>query len=127
MPIPKNVLFIDDEKPVLNSIRRFFRNESFKCYFAENYEEMLQFLEEEITFHVVVSDMRMPGPGGIEILKYFYENSPQTYRVALTAYSQPAQILAAINHGHVNKYFLKPLKFDTELKKVINNHLDSLP
>ena len=116
------VLFVDDEVLVLNSIRRLFKNEPYESFYAESYDAAVE-LSTQQTFKVLITDMKMPKKDGMKLLNYFNENFPNTYRIALTSYSQPSQILAALNHGHTHKYFLKPINFDTELKPAIDEYL----
>ena len=61
------VLFVDDEPNVLQSIRRTLRKE-FDLDTAEGGDEALNLLNANGTYAVIVSDMRMPGMNGVELL-----------------------------------------------------------
>src|SRR4051812_47722945 len=57
---------------------------------------------------VLVTDMRMPGMNGEELLRIAKERKPQTFRVVVTAYADVDPILRAINEGLVARYIIKP-------------------
>ncbi len=62
------VLAVDDEKSVLTSLRRLLRREPYELELAESAEEALELLEQRPAT-VVLSDQRMPGMTGIEMLR----------------------------------------------------------
>ena len=66
------VLIVDDEAPILNGIKLNL-GRSFDLILAESGEEAIKAAEEEGPFEAVVSDMRMPGMTGVEVLQ---ESSP---------------------------------------------------
>ena len=79
----KKILFVDDEPNVLQSIRRQLRKE-FDLDTAEGGEEALQMLNANGTYAIIVSDMRMPGMNGVEVLAQAKKDSPETVRMMLT-------------------------------------------
>ena len=102
-----NVLFVDDEINVLNSIKRATIEEDFKSLFAVSGEKALeQFKENEIA--VIVTDMRMPNMNGLELLENIKEIYPDTVRMVLSGYSQMSQVIATVNKVGVFKYITKP-------------------
>ncbi len=62
------VLFVDDEKSILKSIRRELIDADFDTFFVESGEEALKFLEDN-KVDIIVSDMMMPSMDGTELLK----------------------------------------------------------
>jgi len=66
----RRVLFVDDDPNILAGIRRVLRSfrDDFELYFAENGKDALEIMAET-AFDVVVSDMRMPGMDGADLLK----------------------------------------------------------
>lgn len=62
------VLFVDDEQLILKSIERSLHEESYERYFASSGEEALLILEKRL-IDVLVTDMRMPGMKGLDLLK----------------------------------------------------------
>jgi two-component system, probable response regulator PhcQ len=57
---------------------------------------------------VLVSDQRMPGEYGNELLRYASERYPHIVRILTTAYSEIDQTVAAVNLGHIHRYIKKP-------------------
>jgi eukaryotic-like serine/threonine-protein kinase len=58
--------------------------------------------------HLIVSDQRMPGMLGVELLRRAKELSPNTVRILLTGYSDLASIVGSINEGEVYRFINKP-------------------
>ena len=79
----EKILFVDDEPNVLQSMERQLRKR-FSLRTAEGGEEALRILKEEGPFAVIVSDMRMPGMDGVQLLSRTKEIYPDTVRLMLT-------------------------------------------
>jgi two-component system, NtrC family, response regulator HupR/HoxA len=107
------VLFVDDERNILNSIRRGLINEPYTKLFAESGQEALKILADT-NVSVLVTDMRMPGMSGLELLKIVQEKYPDVVRIILTGYSQISTLIAAINSGEVYRYLTKPWKLEAD-------------
>jgi DNA-binding NtrC family response regulator len=101
-----NVLFVDDEKRVLTSMRAMFRRE-YNVSLASSGLEALEVLGRE-DIDVIVSDQRMPGMTGVEVLKAFKDHAPNAMRILLTGYADQEAIAASINEGEVFRYLTKP-------------------
>lgn len=117
-----NVLFVDDEINVLNSIKRATIEEDFKSLFAVSGEKALeQFKENEIA--VIVTDMRMPTMNGLELLENIKEIYPDTVRMVLSGYAQMSQVIATVNKVGVFKYITKPWSNENDFIPAINEAL----
>ncbi|HEY4997748.1 MAG TPA: response regulator, partial [Usitatibacter sp.] len=101
-----HVLFIDDEERVLNALRSLFRNE-YQVHTASNGEEALALVKQH-AIPVVVSDQRMPGMSGVELLRRVRIESPRSVRLLLTGYSDLAALVGSINEGEVFRFIMKP-------------------
>lgn len=115
----KQILFVDDEPLVLEGLRRSthtMRHE-WDMTFLDSSERALQFLERS-PVDVVVSDMRMPGMNGAELLARVCEISPQTVRVMLTGNSDYQTAVDAVNQGHVFQFLLKPCEGEQLVESV---------
>jgi response regulator RpfG family c-di-GMP phosphodiesterase len=112
------VLFVDDEPNVLNGVRRSLRGD-FDVHTALSGAEALKLLEESEPFGVVVSDCRMPGMDGIELLQRVSELSPLSVRIMLTGNTDQETAVKAVNTGEVFKFLNKPCEVDA-LKRVVN-------
>jgi serine/threonine-protein kinase len=73
---------------------------------------------KESPFHVIVSDQRMPGITGVELLRQARTLAPNAVRLLLTGYTDLAALVGSINQGEIFKFVMKPWDND-ELKKSI--------
>jgi two-component system, NtrC family, response regulator HupR/HoxA len=121
--ISKTVLFVDDEKNILASIRRGLRDESYPKLFAGSGDEALKIMENE-AIAVLVTDMRMPGMNGLELLKIVQEMYPDVVRIILTGYSQISTLISAINSGQVFRYLTKPWKLEADYIPAIRQAIE---
>ena len=117
------VLFVDDEKQILRSLKRGLVNEPYKTLFANSGKEALEILEKE-EVHVLVTDMRMPEMSGLELLKIVREKYPDIIRMVLSGYTQVTTLLTAINQGEIFKYITKPWKLDEEFIPAVREAID---
>lgn len=111
------ILFVDDERPILNAMRRLFRKEPYEMEFASSGEEGLELIQE-FRPTVIVSDQRMPGMSGIEFLSRVKELDPDTVRIILTGYTDLKVAEDAINQGEVYRFITKPWN-DDDLRAAI--------
>jgi response regulator RpfG family c-di-GMP phosphodiesterase len=100
-------LFVDDEQNVLDSMRRQLRKR-FTIRTALSGEEGLRILREQGPFAVIVSDMRMPGMDGIELLKRVKDLYPETVRIMLTGNADQETAIEAVNSGQIFRFLTKP-------------------
>lgn len=103
----EKILLVDDEPYVLEAIVRKLRN-SFTLLTASSGEEALQILKTEGPCAVVVSDMSMPGMGGIELLTKVKSLYPQTSRIMLTGHADLESAIEAVNTGQIFRFLTKP-------------------
>ena len=110
------ILYVDDEWP-----NRLVFEQSFAKHYAvrvlESPHAALELLTRE-PVAVLVTDQRMPGMTGNELLARAKELAPDTVRVIITAYSDLDPILQAVNSGLVARYILKPWD-RVELKQIL--------
>ncbi len=101
------ILYVDDEEINLINFREALCDR-FEIFTALSGEEALVVMEEEKEIALVVSDQRMPGMKGVDLLTRARELVPDAERIIITGYTDPQDIIAAINEGHVYRYILKP-------------------
>lgn len=101
------ILFVDDEPHVLQSIKRQFRKR-FTLETASGGEEALQILKNNGPFAIIVSDMRMPGMNGIELLSRVKNIYPDTVRIMLTGNGDQDTAMEAVNTGQIFRFLTKP-------------------
>src|SRR5690606_26699584 len=97
------LLLVDDEQPVLNALIRLLRKEPFRVLTAASADEALQILDKE-EVQVVISDFRMPGKSGIELLREVKQRYPATVRCVMSGYANGHVIMDSINVGEVYRF-----------------------
>ena len=111
------VLFVDDERGVLHSLKRLFAGIVPRIGLAGGVAEAIDFMKEtEVS--VIVSDYMMPGMNGIEFLQLAKMAHPEAVRILLTAHGDMSVAMDAINKGEVYKFVTKPWD-DAEIKSVV--------
>jgi len=113
------VLYVDDEE--INRINfRETLSDDFEIFTSGSGQEALVLLEREGEMALVVSDQRMPGMSGIELLARIKETYPDTIRMIISAYTEVHELIGAINRAEVYRYFVKPWQED-QLRLTIGN------
>jgi response regulator RpfG family c-di-GMP phosphodiesterase len=79
------VVCVDDEPAILSAIRRSLRAEPYELLTTESPESALEWLRSR-DVSLVITDQRMPGMAGTELLEEVLKRSPSTARILLTAY-----------------------------------------
>ena len=110
------VLFVDDEERIVSLLRTIFR-QSYEVHTATSGAQALEIIAKT-HIHVIVSDQRMPGMLGIDLLSRVRQLSPNTMRVLLTGYSDLAAIVGSVNDGEVFRYINKPWDH-SEIKAIV--------
>ncbi|MBX3198839.1 MAG: response regulator [Labilithrix sp.] len=100
------ILYVDDEHANRIVFEITF-GKTFRIKCVSSAEEALGFVSQE-HIAVIVSDQRMTGMSGDELLKKVKDLSPDTVRMIVTAYSDLEPILNAVNEGLVARYVIKP-------------------
>ena len=100
------VLFVDDEPRVLSSMRMLFRN-AYEMQFADGAQKAIELLKVQ-PVDVIVSDQRMPGMTGIELLREARNINPHAMRILLTGYSDLNAIIGSVNEGEIFRFVNKP-------------------
>ena len=105
----RTVLFVDDEPKVLEGFRRKLLGCStrWNMIFVSCATEALTVLENQ-PVDVVVTDQRMPGMTGLDLLREFQVREPDTVRILLTGNTDQETAADAINEGRVFRFFTKP-------------------
>ena len=101
------VLLVDDESNVLQAYTRVLRRR-FAMDVALGGAEALALMAAPEPYAVIVSDMRMPGMDGVELLKQASGLYPDTIRIMLTGNADQATAMAAVNEGTIFRFLTKP-------------------
>ncbi len=101
------VLIVDDERRVLDALEAILADE-FAVVRAEGGEGALRTLTASPDVAVIVTDYRMPGMTGVELLRRSQDVAPDAMRIILTAYTDVDNLMEAINTGHIYHFVPKP-------------------
>jgi signal transduction histidine kinase/CheY-like chemotaxis protein len=105
------LLYVDDEEVNLSNFKMAMQRH-YKVITANSAQAALDCFRDHDDIALVVADQRMPGKNGTELLAEIRARFPDTIRLMLTAYSDPADIMAAINKGEIYHYLTKPWQED---------------
>jgi HD-like signal output (HDOD) protein len=142
----KRILFVDDEPMVLTGLQRSLRpmRSEWEMVFAAGGEEALAAMDRH-AFEIIVTDMRMPGMDGAQLLEEVQKRSPQTLRMVLSGQSDRKTIMRSVNPAHqfiskpcegeelksrlIRAFALKDLLQNPDLRELVAklDHLPSLP
>lgn len=117
------ILVVDDEPDNLDLLYRTFYRD-FKVIKAQSGQEALEMLANQGDIAVIISDQRMPGMSGTELLRLTADRYPNSIRVMLTGYTDVEDLVEAINEGKVFKYVTKPWE-EADLRTVVNQAVDT--
>jgi CheY-like chemotaxis protein len=120
---PEKILYVDDEAMALKYFERLVSPMApvLTALSVEEGKEILRTRGGEIA--VLVSDQRMPGARGNELLRYARDNHPAMVRMLTTAYSELGEAIEAINAGEIYRYITKPWDLES-LRADLGNALE---
>jgi response regulator RpfG family c-di-GMP phosphodiesterase len=101
------VLCVDDEPNILSALKRMLRNSGYCVLTAGSGAQALQVLEQ-MPVELVISDMRMPGMDGAQLLEQVHARWPEVVRILLTGQADMDSTVAAINRGRIFRFINKP-------------------
>src|ERR1700760_3403442 len=104
------IMVVDDEPANLRLLERLFRRD-YRVLTATSGADALKLLEQH-DVALLITDQRMPGMTGIELLKRTAEFRPHMVRIILTGYTDMGALVEAINCGQVYRYVTKPWSND---------------
>ncbi len=110
------ILIVDDEKAIRESVSLVLSEEGYKTEIASNGSEALDLLGEQ-DYDVLITDLKMPGMDGIELIKKSLKICPQTSVIIITAHASVESAIEALRIGAFD-YILKPFDFDDLILKV---------
>jgi response regulator RpfG family c-di-GMP phosphodiesterase len=115
------LLIVDDEQANLRLLERLFSTE-YECFTASSGPAAIKMLEQH-DVAIIITDQRMPGMSGIELLKATSTLRPHMVRILLTGYTDVEALVETINCGLVYMYFTKPWN-NGELKMKVSRARD---
>lgn len=114
--MPESILIADDEPGIRESLADVLQDCGYEAHTAADGLEAIEKIEKN-DFAVVLTDIRMPGADGLEVLKKARAGSPQTIVLVMTAHATVETAVAALREGAAD-YVLKPIVFEDLIAKV---------
>src|SRR6202140_59972 len=119
-----HILVVDDEKSICELLEITFRKEGYRVEIAHNVEGAKRKLESQI-FDIIISDIRMPGEGGVDLLKFSKEIAPACFFLLITGVPTVETAIAAINSG-ADRYVIKDHELVDQLRRAVHEVSESL-
>ncbi len=113
------LLLVDDEPSILSALRRTLRSGDYLIVTANDAAEALDALARH-DVGVIVTDNRMPGVSGIELLRQVKQRYPHIIRIMLSGYADFTSLSSAINSGEIFRFLSKPWE-DEQLKTAVRD------
>ncbi|MBO5774910.1 MAG: sigma-54-dependent Fis family transcriptional regulator [Kiritimatiellae bacterium] len=107
----KKILIVDDEKPLRDTLARWFRPQ-YECLTAPDADDALRQIRENSDLALMITDVKMPGEDGVTLLRKAKEIRPNLPAILLTAYGSVDLAVQAMKEG-ARDFFQKPV---TDLK-----------
>jgi len=119
-----HILVVDDEKSIGELLEITFRKEGHRVEVVHSVEAAKRKLESQI-FDIIISDVRMPGESGVELLKFAKEISPGSFFLLMTALPALDTAIAALNSG-ADRYVIKGHSLVDQLRLAVHEVSESL-
>src|SRR6202790_1556732 len=119
-----HILVVDDERSICELLEITFRKEGHRVEVAHSVEAAKRKLEGSL-FDIIISDVRMPGTTGVELLRFSREVAPDSYFVLITGVPTLETAIAAANEG-ANRYVIKDHDLVEQLRVAVREVTESL-
>nr|HMN68033.1 response regulator [Bdellovibrionales bacterium] len=100
------ILLVDDEADNVDALERLFRKK-YKVLKATSGKDALELIKGN-KVSLILTDQRMPGMTGVELLSESMDTVPDAIRILLTGFTDIDSVISAINSGQVYRYVTKP-------------------
>jgi DNA-binding NtrC family response regulator len=118
------VVCVDDDPPILTSLKRLLRNEPYEVFVTGTPDEAMTWILQK-SASLVIADQRMPLMTGLDLLELIRICSPSTVRVMLTGHSDLTEVMKLKKIEAIQKLIRKPWDAD-ELKYTLRELLHQL-
>jgi two-component system, NtrC family, response regulator HydG len=115
------LLLIDDESNIIRSLARVFSEEPYEIYTTSSGVDAVCILERE-RIDLIISDYKMPGMTGVDLLREANKRWPDTIRIMLTGHADIQAVQKAVNDGAIYKFITKPWS-DEDLRLTVSRAL----
>ncbi len=117
-----SILVVDDEAAMRLLVTSVLRDEGHDVTAAASGEEALQLVAKR-HYHLIITDLKMPGISGLEVLEAVRRDDPETAVILLTAFGTVEGAVEAMRKGAAH-YLLKPLANPDELRLAVRRVLE---
>jgi two-component system response regulator PilR (NtrC family) len=122
--VPLHILVVDDERSICELLEITFRKQGHRVEVTNSVDAAKRRLESGI-FDVIISDVRMPGASGVDLLKLAKEISPDCFFLLITGVPTVETAIAAVNAG-ADRYVIKDHELVDQLRRALREVGDSL-
>src|SRR6266436_6192727 len=119
-----HILVVDDEKSICELLEITFRKEGHRVEVAHSVEAAKRKLDSQI-FDIIISDIRMPGADGVDLLKLAKEIAPSSFFLLITGVPTVETAIAAINSG-ADRYVIKDHQLVDQLRRAVQEVSENL-
>ncbi len=119
-----HILVVDDEKSICELLEITFRKEGHRVEVAHSVDAAKRKLESAL-YDIIISDVRMPGATGVELLRFTREIAPDSYFVLITGVPTLETAIAAANEG-ANRYVIKDHELVDQLRMAVREVSENL-
>ena len=120
---PPKLLIVDDERCIREFFMQLFSSEGWVVAQAKDGEAAREILDKE-PFDVLVTDLKMPRLGGIELMQWINEHHPEMQKIVLTAFGSVDVAISAVHEGAYD-FISKPIENFEKLKITIQRAYDA--
>lgn len=113
-----SILIVDDEESICDIISDYLELRDFKCFTANSVDAAIRMLREE-SIDCIVSDIKMPGLSGLDLLKRVNTEWPDIAVILITGHGEISTAVTAMQEGAYD-FILKPIQLEHITKSVMN-------
>ncbi len=117
-----NILFVSDEKSILQKIEDLLKKENYGKYFAESRSDAAGVVKTT-PIHILLADMAVPEMDDLALLKSIKERQTDLIAIVLSDKNQMVPLISHLNTGEIFRFVSKPLEL-TELKAAIADAIE---
>ncbi len=109
---------MDDEPAIRSSLVTVLEKEGFACHEADTGEAAIEAFDAD-PYDIVLTDIRMPGISGVDVMRHVKSKTPDTIVLLVTAYASLETAIEAVREG-ASDYLTKPVRFENVVLKIRN-------
>jgi DNA-binding response OmpR family regulator len=122
--LPFRIWIAEDEDELRETLGKSLAQESREIHLFTDGKELVEYLQRDPSFDIIIADLLMPGVDGLQVLEKSKEHNPDGVVIIMTGYASLDTAIKAIRGGAYD-YIRKPFKFD-ELEIVVKNACEKI-